>query len=49
MTTYHSIMYQFGAKVMKTPCIMPTLTTMCNRNVLGGAKDFCGVSLNSKH
>ena len=36
MTTYHSIMSQFGAKVMKTPGIMNTLTTMCDRNTLGG-------------
>jgi hypothetical protein len=36
MIIYHSIMSQFGAHVMKTPGIMPTLTTTCGNNTLGG-------------
>ena len=38
MITYYSIMSQFGANVMKTPGIMNTLTTMCDRNTLGGGQ-----------
>lgn len=38
MIIYHSIISQFGAKVMKTPGIMNTLTTLCDRNTLGGGQ-----------
>ena len=38
MIIYYSIMSQFGAKVMKTPGIMSTLTTTCGNNTLRGGQ-----------